>query len=97
MLDSKRVKQAGTENISEGEIMMVATRHETKYYFVYPSRRQIAKYDNGALISCGWTVGDDLPLTVFQHMSKKEVTQEDYNHSGCQSRCVLRGDSKCGW
>ena len=58
--------------------------------------------DNGALISCGLTVGRDgftrrmmdelIRLGVAQPISK-----EAYNHSGCQSRCTLRGDDKCQW
>lgn len=71
----------------------------------------VRRHDNGAIVSCGLTVGETssylgkayLSETTFDRMKKTEkkslraVTYDEWNHSGCQSQCILRGDSKCGW
>lgn len=58
--------------------------------------------DNGALISCGLTVGQDgLTEKDMEHMVKtgqaRELDPEQGKHSGCLSRCILRGDDRCQW
>jgi hypothetical protein len=67
------------------------------YWLVYPSLSTIQKYDNGVLISIGWTVGKDLPRRVFARLTKKQMTSEQYAHSGCQSACITRGHQTCRW
>lgn len=68
-----------------------------KTYFCYPSAYQLKKYDNGALISCGWSVPDELPRRSFRRMEKQEVSTEEWQHSGCLSQCTRRGDKTCRW
>jgi len=63
--------------------------------------RQIARVDNGRLISCGLTLGEDLKESTLKTWIRKGIASpvdpEKANHSGCQSRCILRGDSLCQW
>ncbi len=69
-----------------------------KYYRCEVSQRWLAKHDNGAVFSCGLTVGQDgLTMASFQRLNRTEVTREQWNHSGCQSSCVLRGGKECRW
>ena len=59
------------------------------------------KHDNGALVSCGLTIPDDLSvrsLAVLMRMGKAVIVPKaEWDHSGCQSRCIQRGDDKCQW
>ena len=69
-----------------------------KYYLVGMTPGQAVRYDNGMLVSCGLTVGEgNFTRKVFARLPKRPITKEAWNHSGCQSRCTLRGDTKCGW
>ena len=68
-----------------------------KYYRAELSRAQALRLDNGALISCGLTVGRDLSRRQLARLQVTEVTAEEWNHSGCQSSCTLRGAAKCSW
>lgn len=59
------------------------------------------RFDNGALVSCGLTVDDDLPRDTFNRLMTTgrvvAVSFDEWNHSGCQSSCTLRGDAACRW
>jgi hypothetical protein len=68
-----------------------------KVYLVTASRKTVMKYDNGALLSCGWRIGEDLPRGVFNRLQKEELPFTTYKHSGCTSRCTVRGDTHCQW
>lgn len=65
------------------------------------SHRQVARLDNGHLVSIGLILGEDVqPATLKQWIKSGIATPEDATvakHSGCQSRCILRGDSLCQW
>ena len=60
-----------------------------------------SRHDNGALISCGLEVPDDLPESTLGSLlaigKARECSYEEWNHSGCQSRCKLKGDLACQW
>jgi hypothetical protein len=85
-------------------MMRITIRHGNKYYMAVVSRKWVEKHDNGAVVSCGLSVGEpdstvsEGSLAALIRMGKaKEISQERYNHSGCQSGCVLRGDKECRW
>ena len=67
------------------------------HWRVHASLSTVKRYDNYCLVSIGWTVGVDLPRRTFNRLSKTQLTEAEWGHSGCQSYCVLRGDSKCQW
>ncbi len=67
------------------------------YWYVEVSTATATQYDNGALFSCGWTVGKDLPRRTFTRLPKTRTTERKYTHSSCQSSCVLRGNTHCRW
>jgi len=86
--------------------MIITIKNGTKHYRANISPAWAAKRDNGALISCGLTVGKDLPERDFRLLETltsrgqailQEISHEEYNHSGCQSYCTRRGDDHCGW
>lgn len=70
---------------------------DNSYWYVHAPMKVAKRYDNGCLFSIGWTVGKDLPRATFARLPKTAMTQEQWNHSGCQSYCILRGHSKCAW
>ena len=79
---------------------------DKKYWKLELTMRQARRLDNGALISCGLTFGTGKypasPNELGKYAlacikAKSEVGYEAYQHSGCQSRCTLRGDDKCQW
>lgn len=63
--------------------------------------RQAARVDNGRMISCGLTLGEDVQPSTLKRWVKagiaKPTDAATEKHSGCQSRCILRGDSLCQW
>jgi hypothetical protein len=65
------------------------------------SRAQLNRLDNGHLVSIGLVVGEDITPTTLKRWEKVgkaiPIDPEKGKHSGCQSRCVLRGDSICQW
>ncbi len=79
----------------------VYIRSGEKYYHATVSRVWLAKHDNGATVSCGLAVGTDLRQSqldcLIRQGKAKEVSKEKWNHSGCQSSCILRGDNECRW
>jgi serine/threonine protein phosphatase PrpC len=53
-------------------------------------------------VSCGLTLGcDGFTERMLDDLIRRglatEITKEEWLHSGCQSRCVRRGDATCGW
>jgi hypothetical protein len=64
-----------------------------RYFRLRLTQRQARRLDNGAMVSCG------LALTGKQisRLDAEEMTKDEWNHSGCQSRCVMRGDNICQW
>lgn len=82
--------------------MRISIRNGNDYYFADVTRVWAIKHDNGVLISCGLTVGENgFTLAMFKRLARNgqltQVSQETWNHSGCQSGCVLRGDAECRW
>lgn len=83
--------------------MIIWCRNKEKNLFwkLHVMSRWAARHDNGALVSCGLTVGQDVSQRSIDTLVKQgratPVTEEQWKHSGCQSRCVLRGDDKCQW
>lgn len=75
----------------------IKDREANKYYRVTMSKAKAAFYDNGALVSCGLIVPDELPRRAFAQLPKTEIDVTTWKHSGCQSRCTERGDSRCQW
>ena len=82
-------------------------RDDTYYHYAATPRWADA-HDNGALISCGLTVDEAgssgkpyLSAATFDRMKKagevKQIANEEWKHSGCQSSCVLRGNKRCSW
>lgn len=53
--------------------------------------------DNGHAVSIGFTVGEDITLRKLKALNATEVPYDEWNHSGCQSSCVKRGDKSCRW
>jgi len=77
--------------------MHIACRNRGKFYLLDVSPVWIKRHDNGALISCGLAVGEDLSKDAFRRVKKEEITFQRWTHLGCQSRCKLRGDGFCQW
>jgi len=79
----------------------LATPDFSKTWKVELKPREIARFDNGHLISIGLIVGEDVqPSTVkrWEKSGKAVPTNPDIEkHSACQSRCILRGDLMCQW
>lgn len=87
------IKQPESENPVTGK---------TRYWVANVPPEWVKRHDNGAMISCGLTVGSGgLTKRQFNVMKGKypckEVTQDEWNHSGCQSSCKRRGDKECRW
>lgn len=55
------------------------------------------KNDNGCAISIGFEVPTDITEEQLKALKAVEVTHEQWNHSGCQSACKVRGDKECRW
>lgn len=73
-----------------------------KYYRVRLTPRQATRWNNGMLVSIGLIVGEfgftASSLARLQRAgAAQEVTQDEWNHSGCQSSCIRRGNARCGW
>ena len=71
------------------------------HYRADVSTQWARRHDNGALISCGLTVPDDLSRASLRALIVKgrasTCTHDEWNHSSCQSACVRRGDAVCRW
>ena len=80
----------------------IRDKENRKFYKMAVSQAWAEKHDNGALISCGLTIGEHgFTRRMFQlaqyRFSHIELTEEQWNHSGCQSSCILRGNDICRW
>jgi hypothetical protein len=79
----------------------IYVRHGPKHYRLSVSQQWCKQYDNGALRSCGLSVPEDLKESQLKALLRSgkavEVSQEQWQHSSCQSRCILRGDAICQW
>lgn len=69
-----------------------------------PNEMMVGLPDNGALISCGLTVGwslDGVTPPQLRHLIETgqatEVPAERRGHGGCLSSCVLKGHDRCSW
>jgi len=83
-------------------ILTVTIRDGETYYKARLTRRQVSLWDNGAMVSCGLTVGEGrfkaASLRTLQAQGRVQpIDRETYLHSGCQSSCVRRGGSICRW
>lgn len=76
--------------------MIVYGKRGNEYYKMTLTHKEAKRLDNGAMVSCGITAPDCIDKWVKTGKASV-VTKEQWNHSGCQSRCVLRGDDKCQW
>lgn len=79
--------------------MRIYIKNGARYYRADVTPQWARYHDNGALISCGLIVPDSLSAEAFKRLGSRavEVSRDDYNHSGCLSRCVRRGDNTCQW
>lgn len=72
-----------------------------RFYRLWVTPAWAQRHDNGALVSIGLTVPKDLSRGAFQRALSKfkyvQLTEEEWNHSGCQSSCVKRGGKECRW
>lgn len=77
------------------------TQSPEKHYRADVTLTWAQRHDNGALISCGLAVPDNLSCRSLAYLLRThravEVSHDAWNHSGCLSRCKLRGDSICHW
>jgi GH24 family phage-related lysozyme (muramidase) len=82
--------------------MTIYARDSKKCYRIRMTQRQVRYWDNGAMISCGLTVGKGrFKASSLKRLIKAgratEIDYDTWNHSGCQSSCVMRGGTKCQW
>ena len=82
-------------------MITVTVKHGEDYYTADLTTAQAMHHDNGALISCGLTVPDSLRLSTLRRWiangTARSISRVTYQHSGCQSECVLRGHQSCRW
>lgn len=89
--------------------MTVYIRDGERHYRATVTHTWFVRHDNGAMVSCGLTVDEPsgwsgrvwLSKAGLKRLQKQgrltEVSKDTYNHSGCQSSCVLRGAATCHW
>ena len=79
----------------------VSIKDGARYYKATVSQKWLEKNDNGHSVSIGFAVGEDLTAKQLASLSAlgrlKEITREEWLHSGCQSSCVQRGGKECRW
>lgn len=73
-----------------------------RYYVIEVSIAWARRHDNFALVSCGLTVGKDgftagMLRAALKRFRYREMTETEWQHSGCVSACVLRGAPACHW
>lgn len=88
--------------------MTISVRWGARYFQIRVGPRWAAHHDNGALISCGLTVGER-STRGREYLSERsmralivrgaatEISESEWRHSGCQSSCVQRGNVTCRW
>ena len=87
-------QDGGIMSVDKGGTMRIYIRSADQYYRYDASPRWAKEHDNGALVSCGLTVGES--LKSVPRMAVK-VSKAEWNHSSCLSRCKDRGDNICQW
>ncbi len=79
----------------------VADPEHGRFYEISVTPQWAQRHDNGALVSCGLTIGQDgFTRRMFERLPwhrVRTVSRDSYNHSGCQSSCIRRGDQACRW
>lgn len=82
-------------------MLYITIRHGDHYYRGIVTPRWAAEHDNGALISCGLNVPEELSgrclAGLLRRGQAKEIPFDEWSHSGCQSSCIRRGDTTCSW
>lgn len=83
-------------------IVITVKASETEFYEARLSIATFKRYDNGAMISCGLTVGKgSFKRSILDGWIRRgmttPITREVYQHSGCLSSCINRGGNKCQW
>jgi len=78
-------------------LVTIADKQNSKYYCADLSNRQVRKFDNGALVSCGLTVGESITASDLATLNLEEISYETWKHSSCQSACTARGNFECRW
>ncbi len=90
-----------TEARARGWPIMVYIKDRNVYYKAFVSRAWAQGHDNGVMFSCGLKLVEDVKAEALDELLRKgqavQVTFDEYNHSGCQSECVLRGGKTCRW
>lgn len=89
--------------------MVIAIRHvvgagidvPTRYYRASVSSAWMKRHDNGTSVSCSLTVGGSLTEYDLQVLINRgetvEISEDEWNHSGCKSECIRRGGQECRW
>ena len=81
--------------------MNVTIRCGDKFYVANVTVDWATIHNNYAMVSCGLTVGEDLTKQSFDWLMRRgrltEITRDEWNHKGCQSACIKRGDKECRW
>lgn len=82
--------------------VVIADAAHGKYYRARVTQAWAERHNNGALVSLGLRVGMDgftprMLASLRGQGRLTEITEQTWNHSGCQSSCVLRGAAKCSW
>ena len=89
--------------IQKGSIMIIYARDEASelYLQLDVSNAWVRKHDNGAMISCGLSAPEDISVKALKNLlargKAERITKDEWNHSGCQSSCVMRGAKECRW
>ena len=78
-------------------LVTIADKKNGKYYCADLNSKQIHKFDNGALVSYGLTVGVSIAASDLATLDLEEISYETWKHSSCQSACTARGNSECRW
>lgn len=82
-------------------LINVSIRDGDKYYRASVTTDWYKRHNNYAMVSIGLKVGEDLTRGSFNRLQAagrlREITREQWSHSGCQSACKLRGDATCRW
>ena len=82
-------------------MLTISIRDGEKYYAARVTPQWAERHNNYAMISLGLTVDKDLSRRAFNALMKtgrvKDVSAEEYQHSGCQSSCIRRGAAQCRW
>lgn len=77
--------------------MKIYAKDGDRYFRIDADARFVRKHNNGRLLSMGLTVGQDLDRKALEKSTHVEVTRDEWNHSACQSSCIMRGGAKCTW